>query len=73
MKPYPWQRAALGLPPEHKTVNCVTPPRDESADTSLNGRQDRPPMEGKQMFRTDKIDYVVFFTLAFALVATLVR
>ena len=54
-------------------MNCVTPPRDESADTSLNGAQYREPMEGKKMFRTDKLDYVVFASLALALLLQLVR
>lgn len=54
---YAWNRYMDSLaPPPRKTVNCVTPPRDESADTSLNGRQDRPPMEGKQMFQRNTFE-----------------
>lgn len=65
---YAW----LGLP-EGKTVNPVTSPPGEPSYSSPTGRQYRPPLEGKQMFKIEKTNYVVLAVLLFALVAAVVR
>ncbi len=52
-------------------MNSVTPRPADPAYSLTMGRTVRP-LEGKQMFKIEKTNYVVFAVLVFALVAAVI-